>query len=312
MAQRPQHAAGEAARATELTLPENLAKYAELRDRVGWIATVPAILEDVRIRLKLDWVGEPFQPGGQTAWVAPVRSRTFGDAVLKIAARHEEAMDEAKGLRVWSGAGAVRLFTAEDIDAATTVLLIEHCKPGKWLADEPSPIQDEVIAGLLLKLWVQPAATEGFRQLSEMCDQWAAVSERRAEDRQPCTDTRRNIDAGLVREGTELFRTLGREQCPEVLLCTDLHAENVLSAEREPWLMIDPKPYVGDPAYDVLQHIINGAARFDREPRTLADRMAALVGVDRERVRLWLFARCIVGAADWPELLGVAQQVAPS
>ena len=33
MAQRPQHAAGEAARATELALPENLVKYAELRDR---------------------------------------------------------------------------------------------------------------------------------------------------------------------------------------------------------------------------------------------------------------------------------------
>jgi streptomycin 6-kinase len=312
MAQRPEHAAGAAARATQLALPENLAKYAELRDRAGWIATVPAVLEDARIRLKLDWVGEPFQPGGQTAWVAPVRSRTFGDAVLKIAARHEEAIDEAKGLRVWSGAGAVRLFTAEDVNDATTVLLIEHCKPGKWLADEPSSIQDGVIAGLLMKLWVQPPATEGFRPLSEMCDQWAAVSERRAEDLHAYTSVHGNIDAGLVREGIELFRALGRERSPEVLLCTDLHAENVLSSEREPWLMIDPKPYVGDPAYDVLQHIINGAARFGREPRALADRMAALAGVDGERARLWLFARCIVGAVDWPELLSVARQVAPS
>lgn len=308
MAQGSQRRVG----ATQLVIPENLATYAELRDRAIWITTVPAVLEDARVRLKLDWVGEPFQPGGQTAWVAPIRSRTYGDAVLKIAARHEEAMDEAKGLRVWSGVGAVQLFTADHVSDATTVLLIEHCMPGKWLANAPPMIQDEVIADLLLKLWIQPPATEGFRPLSQMCDQWAAVSERRATDVHPYTDAGGTIDAGLVREGIELFRALAREPSAEVLLCTDLHAENVLSAKREPWLMIDPKPYVGDPAYDVLQHIINGAARFGREPRALADRMADLVGVDRERVRLWLFARCVVGAADWPELLGVARQVAPS
>jgi streptomycin 6-kinase len=37
----------------------------------------------------------------------------------------------------------------------------------------------------------------------------------------------------------------------EVLLATDLRAANILRAEREPWLVIDPKPFAGDPAYDV-------------------------------------------------------------
>ena len=116
MAERSRQPAGESTGAAGLVLPRNLAKYAELRDRTRWLTTVPAVLEDVRRRLELDWVGEPFQPGGQTAWVAPVHSRTFGDVVLKIAARHEEASDEAKGLRVWGGRGAVRLFAAEDVD----------------------------------------------------------------------------------------------------------------------------------------------------------------------------------------------------
>ncbi len=306
MAERSRQFAGESSGASGLALPRNLAKFAALRDRTHWISMVPAVLEDVRLRLEFDWVGDPFQPGGQTAWVAPVHSRTLGNAVVKIAARHEEAMDESKGLRVWGGAGAVRLFAADDVDEHTTVLVIERCEPGQWLADEPGLVQDEVIAGLLRRLWVQPPATEIFRPLWEMCELWASASERWTEEH------RAHVDVGMVREGITLFRALAREPSQEVLLCTDLHSENVLSAAREPWLMIDPKPYVGDPAYDVLQHILNGAARFGRNPGELADRMASLVDVDSERVRLWLFARCAVGAAQWPALLDVARQVVPS
>lgn len=310
--------------AAELPLPRNLTTYADLRGLSHWLATIPAALDRAAERLALDAVGEPFQPGGQTAWVAPVHSRTFGDAVLKIAARHDEAIDEARGLRVWNGAGAVRLFAADDLDEHTTVLLLERCRPGNWLADEPPEAQDRVIAGLLRRLWPAPPAIQTFRPLSDMCERWASVSERWAEEQAA------ELDRGMIREGIALFRALARpsraggrqpgagkpsgggRQGPQVLLCTDLHAENVLAAQREPWLMVDPKPYVGDPAYDVLQHVINGAARFGREPLALAARMADLLDLDREHVRRWLFARCVVGAAEWPALLEVARRVTPS
>ena len=55
--------------------------------------------------------------------------------------------------------------------------------------------------------------------------------------------------------------------------------------------MIDPKPYVGDPAYDPMQHMLNCLDRLRADPRGLADRMADLCEVDPERFRLWLFAR---------------------
>lgn len=291
---------------TYLALPRNLAAHARQRGRRQWLGSLPAIVDRSRERWQLDAVGDPFQPGGQTAWVAPVHSRTFGDAVLKVAARHEEAIDEAKGLRVWSGAGAVRLLAAEDVDDQTAVLLLERCRPGSWLADEPDATQDEVIAGLLRRLWVAPPATESFRPLSDMCEFWATASERWTYEHAD------ELDPVLMREGTELFRTLGRRESTRTLLCTDLHAENVLSAEREPWLMIDPKPYVGDPAYDALQHILNGVTEFGRDPQSMVDRMAGLLDLDAEHLRLWLFARCVVGASDWPELLAVARQLAPS
>ncbi len=65
-----------------------------------------------------------------------------------------------------------------------------------------------------------------------------------------------------------------------VLLCTDLHAGNILAAERERWLVIDPKPYVGDPTYDALQHILNCPDRLDADPSGFARRMAELLDLD--------------------------------
>jgi streptomycin 6-kinase len=76
------------------------------------------------------------------------------------------------------------------------------------------------------------------------------------------------------------------------VLATDLHADNVLSSQREPWLVIDPKPFVGDPAFDAVQHMLGCDARLAADPGAIADRMARLLDVDPARVRLWLFARC--------------------
>jgi streptomycin 6-kinase len=53
------------------------------------------------------------------------------------------------------------------------------------------------------------------------------------------------LDPGLARAGIALFRELPTTADRQVLLCTDLHGDNVLAARREPWLVIDPKPYVG-------------------------------------------------------------------
>ena len=48
----------------------------------------------------------------------------------------------------------------------------------------------------------------------------------------------------------------------------------VLRAEREPWLVIDPKPFVGDPCYDATQHLLNCEDRLQARPRELIERFA--------------------------------------
>ncbi|MGH3871368.1 MAG: DUF222 domain-containing protein [Pseudonocardiaceae bacterium] len=84
-----------------------------------------------------------------------------------------------------------------------------------------------------------------------------------------------------------------------------LHAGNVLAVQREPWLVIDPKPYVGDPAYDPLQHLLN-CARLAADLAGLARRMADLLGLDSHRMISWLFARCVQESLDYPALRDVA------
>jgi streptomycin 6-kinase len=94
-----------------------------------------------------------------------------------------------------------------------------------------------------------------------------------------------------------------------VLLVTDLHAGNVLAAQREPWLVIDPKPFVGDPAYDAVQHLLNCAERLHADPGGLTARMAHLLEVDLVRLRRWLFARCVLEAPGDPALPDVAIRI---
>lgn len=288
-----------------LAVPRNLVAAAEGEGRQEWLATtLPTVVEAVAELWSLR-VGEPFQPGGQTAWVAPARDPSGAALVLKVGWRHPEAAHETDGLRAWAGHGAVRLHAATSFDDADA-LLIEQCVPGAQLAGRPEPEQDTVIAGLLRRLWIEPAPGHPFQPLQIMCEQWAEEFERQTEV-SPAP-----LDPGLARAGIALFRELPATAADQVLLCTDLHAGNVLAATREPWLVIDPKPHVGDPAYDPLQHLLNCEERLRSDPRGLAGRMASLLDLDRERVLLWLFARCVQESPNWPSLAEIACQVAPA
>src|SRR5215213_3461558 len=96
-----------------LPLPRALVEAANQQRRTAWLDTLPGTVA----RLARAWsltVGAPFQPGGQTAWVAPVRDRGGAELVLKVGWAHPEALHEADGLRAWAGQGAVRLYAAEE------------------------------------------------------------------------------------------------------------------------------------------------------------------------------------------------------
>lgn len=285
-----------------IRIPPTLQEACADGSRDDWLERLPGVVAALQDRWSLE-IADPFEPGGQCAWVAPARRASGADVVLKIAWPHPESEHEAAGLALWDGNGTVRLLEATTV-GDTPALLLERCVPGTTLAHVAGPDDcDAVVAGLLQRLWREPPPGPAVRPLQQMCDEWAAGAERRPE-------AATVADPGLIRAGLSLFRSLPASADREVVLFTDLHSENVLAAEREPWLAIDPKPYVGDPTYDVLQHMLN-VPRLRADPEGLILRMADLAGLEPARLRLWSFARCAVAAVDDPDLYDVTERLAP-
>lgn len=255
-------------------------------ERAAWLAQLPTILGDLGQRWSLK-LGAPFDcEEVSCSWVAPVMRKDSSPAVLKLGMPHMEGQHEIAGLRFWNGDPTVRLLEA---DENLGVMLMERCETGTALRMLPEPEQDLVIARLLRRMWRLPHAPHPFRPLSVMTAYWSTET---------LASSHRWPDSGLVREGLHLFAELHRTAPQEALLATDLHAGNVLRAEREPWLVIDPKPFIGDPAYDATQHLLNCDARLRSDPDGTTRRFAELLGVDHERVRLWTFARAAAEPRD--------------
>jgi streptomycin 6-kinase len=182
-------------------------------------------------------------------------------------------------------------------------MLLERCEPGTVLRERPEAERDVIVAGLLRRLWRSPSAPHPFRPLRAMIDHWAAETTAASSEWH---------DPGVVRAGLDLFEELSRESGDDVLLATDLHAGNILRSQREPWLAIDPKPFVGDRAYDATQHLLNCRERLLAAPGELIRGFADRLEVDPDRLRLWLFARSASEPRDnWNDgLLALARALA--
>ncbi len=286
-----------------LRIPSRLAANCRKSvERAAWLDRLPDTLRTLEIQWSLA-LGPPFDTEDVScAWVAPARLINGSSAVLKVPMPHMEAEHELEGLRFWNGDPTVRVLLADD---HTGAMLLERCEPGTPLRALPEPDQDLVITRLLRQLWRPPAASHPFRPLSALMKFWSEET---------LADSERWPDPGLVREGLRLFKELPHTAPMEVLLATDLHAGNVLRAARQSWLVIDPKPFVGDPAYDATQHLFNCDARLSADPGGLIRRVADLLEIDHERVRMWTFARAAAEPRSaWTNAgrMAIARAIAP-
>jgi len=205
-----------------------------------------------------------------------------GEVVLKIQWPHRESEHEAAALELWAGDGAVRLLAH---DADRHALLLERCRPGNYLGSRDPDEALDVLIELLPRLW-KPAG-EPFRTLTEEAEWWVGYL-----PTQP-------IERDLLDAATEALEELAPTQGEQVLLHQDLHGGNVLSAEREPWLAIDPKPLVGEREFG-LASIIRSfeLGHSERAVRHRLDRLTSELGLDRERARKWALGQTIAWTSD--------------
>ena len=226
---------------------------------------------------------------GRTALVLPVRTRAGRPAVLKLGFPHDEAMYEHLGLQHWHGRGAVELLRA---DPRRWALLLERLHP-EDLTDLWDLEACEVVAGLYGRLHV-PALPQ-LRRLSSYVGRWT--------DRLAALPSDAPLPRRLVEQAVSLGRGFVGDAATDArMIHGDLHYENVLAADREPWLAIDPKPMAGDPHYEVAPMLWN---RFEEVVasgsvrdalRRRFHRIVDAAGLEEDRARDWTIVRVLHNA----------------
>jgi streptomycin 6-kinase len=233
-----------------------------------------------------DWQLSPDGPPrhGSAALVLPVRPPSGRPAVLKLAFPHDEAVHEHLGLQHWHGNGAVELLRA---DPRRWVLLLERLHP-----EDLTSLWDleacEVVADLYARLHVP--ALPRLRRLSSYVERW---TERLAGLPPDAPVPRR-----LVEQAVALGRGFVADDATDLrMIHGDLHYENVLAGDRQPWLAIDPKPMAGDPHYELAPMLWNrweevlasGNVREAVRRRFLT--LVDAAGLDEDRARDWVVVR---------------------
>jgi streptomycin 6-kinase len=254
-----------------------------------WLESLPAIVAACAKRWSLR-IGPAF-PGQNVSHVRAVECPDGTRAVLKVNAPEEESEREGHALRLWGGRGAVTLLAH---DESARALLLERCEPGTPLWEvEDDEEATRLAARALRRIWRPAPQEHGFRVLREEAAWWAEKipSDWKALDGP--------FERRLLDEAVSACLELGPDQGEEVVLHQDFHGGNVLRAEREPWLVIDPKPLVGEREFDAAsllrdrRWLLGGggdAARIRRRLDLLGDDL----GLDRERMRRWGIAHALI------------------
>ncbi len=256
-------------------------------DWAAWVEQLPETMRNRLAAWDLRHDGDALH--GWCSLVLPVRTADGAAAVLKIGFPDEESEHEHLALRRWGGHGAVRLLSA---DPPRRALLLERVR-----RDDLTTLGDieacEVVAGLYRRLHI--GALPQLRTLDSYIERWSAGLGALPRS------------APIPRRLVEQAITLGRDlaggadgNTVNTVIHGDLHYQNVLAADREPWVAIDPKPVNGDPHYEIAPMLWN---RWDELAGQVRDgvrrRFYTLVdaaGFDEERARGWVIVRMVHNA----------------
>lgn len=269
-----------------MILPDGVRAFADRGEEwAGFVERLPKLAAGLIQEWQLTLDGKPTH--GYCALVLPVRTAGGRPAMLKIGFPDDESEHEALALQHWHGDGAVELLRA---DPHRSAMLLERLHR-EDLTDPWDLEACEIVAGFYRRLHV-PALPQ-LRTLTSYVERWGAG----------LAELPRN--APVPRRLVEQALALGRDFVADpastgTMIHTDLHYENVLAADRERWLVIDPKPVSGDPHYELAPMLWNRMEELEGDLRNgLRRRFHTLVDaaeLDERRARDWVVVRMLHNA----------------
>jgi streptomycin 6-kinase len=254
-------------------------------DGRAWLERLPGLVEDclAEWRLTLD---ELF--GSTFSYVARVTRADGTPAVLKLTLPEHAGDGEAEALQRWGGDGAV--FVLES-SRERSALLLELVEPGEPLSDRPVDEAFTVALDLANRLWQPLENDHAYRRLGDHFAETLPLSE----------EDYRLVPSACERAVFDEARAVYAKPPDESwLIHGDLHSANIRSARRQPWLALDPAAPAGEREYE-LGWLLLDPPRAGKEPvpdraelERRLDLLAGGSGLDRERIRIWGFARGVV------------------
>ncbi len=272
----------------------------------AWLERLP----DLIARYEQRWAVRVEAPFANLSfnYVAPAWRADGSAAVLKLGVPNPELLTEMEALRLYAGRGMARLLEA---DAEQGALLVERLRPGTPLAALADDDQATALAAQVMQqLWRPLPAAHPFPTVAK----WAAGLGRLRARFDGGTGP---LPADLVGRAEGLFRELLASAGEPGLLHGDLHHDNILAAERAPWLALDPKGVAGEPGYEVGALMRNPRP----QPATVLARRASILAevleLDRARLLAWSLAHAVLSAwwsvedqgEGWEGAIAVAREL---
>ena len=275
-------------------LPAGLARtISEVHGEAGmeWLRRFPSLIRDCERRWSLK-IALPF-PQLSYNFVAPALRQDGMEVVVKLGVPNPELTREIEALQFYAGRGAVQLL---DADPEQGLLLLERLQPGTLLSLLTDDVEaTSISASVIRQLWRPAPAAHHFITVND----WAAGLHRL---RQRFGGTTGPLPANLVERAEAIFADLLNSMTDPVVLHGDLHHDNILAGHRQPWLAIDPKGVIGEPAYEVGALLRNPMPQLlkvlnlERVLARRADQLAHELELDRGRIVGWGFAQALLSA----------------
>ncbi len=290
-----------------VTLPQQFVQWVlQVHGEEGrlWLAHVPEILNACEQRWKI--AIEAVFPNLTFNLVVRARQQGGTPVVLKICWTSDEYHRQKEALRLFDGRGMIRLLGFYDEDE---VMLLEGLRPGTSLLHGNDDVAATLIAaGVMRQIWRPIPDVNSFPTV----EQWGLGFER----------LRQRFDGGtgpfphaITDRAQKVYTELCNSMGERVLLHGDLHHDNILAAERQPWLAIDPKGVVGEREYETgswLRNWLPDLLRQENARGILArriDQFADELKFDRVRIRDWALAQAVLSGWWCIEDLSVEQSM---